>query len=144
MSNEGKIVKIHYVGTLDDGEKFDSSYDRGEPIEFECMKGEVVKGFDEAVCDMQVGDKKKIHLEPEEAYGYRNENLIHVVPLEVIPNSEKLPSEGTIFFRGADDRPIPANIVAKDDKSITFDMNHPMAGKALNFELELLDVSDHE
>ncbi len=144
MSNEGKVVKIHYVGTLDDGEKFDSSYDRGEPIEFTCMAGEVVKGFDNAVRDMEVGEKKKIHLEPDEAYGNKNDELIQQVQLDMIPNSADLPDSGTIYFQGPDGRPIPAEIVAKDDSTITFDMNHPMAGKPLNFELELVEVKDPE
>lgn len=142
MSNEGKKVKIHYKGTLDDGEVFDSSYDRGEPIEFVCMAGEVVKGFDSAVCDMKVGEKKSIHLEPEEAYGERNEAMMQKVSLNQIPNAEQLPDSGTIYFQGPDGLPIPAEIVAKDDETITFDMNHPMAGKPLNFELELVEVSD--
>lgn len=142
MSNEGKKVKIHYKGTLDDGEVFDSSYDRGEPIEFVCMAGEVVKGFDNAVCDMEVGEKKSIHLEPEDAYGERNEAMIQKVPLNQIPNADQLPDSGTIYFQGPDGLPIPAEIVEKDDETITFDMNHPMAGKPLNFELELVEVSD--
>ena len=142
MSNEGKIVKMHYVGTLDDGEKFDSSYDHGEPIEFTCMDGTVVKGFDEAARDMQVGDKKTIHLEPDEAYGPVRDELIQVVPLSAIPNAADLPDSGTIYFQGPDGRPIPAEIVAKDDEKITFDMNHPLAGKPLNFDLELVEVKD--
>lgn len=142
MSNEGKVVKIHYVGTLDNGEKFDSSYDHGEPIEFTCMAGSVVKGFDEAVRDMELGEKKTIHLEPDEAYGPVRDDLIQVVPLSAIPNAADLPDSGTIYFQGPDGRPIPAEIVAKDDANVTFDMNHPMAGKPLNFELELVEVKD--
>lgn len=142
MSNEGKTVKIHYKGTLDDGEVFDSSYDRGEPIEFVCMKGQVVKGFDNAVKDMKVGEKKSIHLEPDEAYGEKDEALVQTVPLIQIPNSADLPDSGTIYFQGPDGQPVPAEIVSKDDENITFDLNHPMAGKPLNFELELVEVKD--
>ncbi len=142
MSNEGKLVKIHYKGTLDDGEVFDSSYDRGEPIEFECMAGTVIKGFDDAVKDMEVGEKKSIHLEPEDAYGPVNEDLLQTVPLSGIPNADKLPDSGTVYFQGPDGMPIPAEIVKKDEESVTFDMNHPMAGKPLNFELELVEVND--
>lgn len=144
MSNEGKVVKIHYIGTLDDGKKFDSSYDHGEPIEFTCMAGDVIKGFDDAVVSMEIGDKKTIHLEPEDAYGEIREELIQEIPLEAIPNAADLPDSGTIYFQGADGRPIPAEIVGKDDTKVTFDMNHPMAGKALNFELELVEIKDPE
>lgn len=142
MSNEGKVVKVHYKGTLDDGEVFDSSYDHNEPIEFTCMGGQMIKGFDEAVCDMKVGEKKKIHLEPEEAYGDKDERLVQTVELEMIPNAQDLPDSGTIYLQGPDGMPIPAEIVEKTDKTVTFDMNHPMAGKPLNFELELVEVSD--
>ena len=142
MSNEGKVVKVHYKGTLDDGDVFDSSYDHNEPIEFTCMAGQMIKGFDEAVRDMQVGEKKKIHLEPEEAYGEKNDELVQTIPLDMIPNAADLPESGTIYFQGPDGMPIPAEIVGIEDGKATFDMNHPMAGKPLNFELELVEVAD--
>ncbi len=142
MSNEGKIVKIHYKGTLDDGEQFDSSYDRGEPIEFKCMEGTVIKGFDDAVVDMNVGDKKSIHLEPSEAYGEYDEKLVMTAPIENIPNAADLPVGETIYLQGPDGMPFPATVVSVDDKEAKFDMNHPLAGKPLNFELELVEVKD--
>ena len=72
MSNKGKKVKVHYTGTLDDGTKFDSSRDRNEPIEFTCMAGQMIPGFDKAVEDMQVGEVRDVHLEPKDAYGESN------------------------------------------------------------------------
>ena len=69
MSNQGKKVKTHYRGTLDDGTQFDSSYDRGEPLEFTCGAGQMIKGFDAAVVDMQVGEKKTVHIPAADAYG---------------------------------------------------------------------------
>lgn len=140
MSNEGKTVKIHYKGTLDDGEVFDSSYERDEPIEFVVGSGHVIKGFDEGVKDMKVGDKKTIHIEPDEAYGQKDPGLVQTVSLSEIPNSADLPDSGTIYFQGPDGQPIPAEIVEKTDDQVTFDLNHPLAGKALNFDLELVDV----
>lgn len=144
MSNEGKKVKIHYTGTTDDGEKFDSSYDRDEPIEFVCMSGQVIKGFDDAVKDMAVGDKKTIHLEPAEAYGEVNQDLIQQVPLENIPNAENLPVGETIYMHapGSDSQLVPMRVVSIEDGVATFDMNHPLAGKPLNFDLELVEVED--
>lgn len=140
MSNEGKVVRIHYTGTTDDGKKFDSSYDRNDPIEFTCGAGQVIKGFDEAVMDMAVGDKKTIHLEPAEAYGEVNEELIQEVPLENIPNAEELPLGETIYMHGPDGQPIPMVVAKIEDGKATFDMNHPLAGKPLNFDLELVEV----
>lgn len=144
MSNEGKKVKIHYVGTLDDGTQFDSSVDRGEPIEFVCMSGQVIAGFDEAVKDMEVGEKKKIRLEPKDAYGEVDEELIQTVPYDIFPQAADLPPVGEmIFLSAADGSPIPATVKeCNPDGFVVIDMNPPMAGKTLNFDLELVSVED--
>ncbi len=142
MSNEGKMVKIHYTGSLDDGEVFDTSRLRDEPIEFECMAGTVIKGFDDAVRDMEVGDKKHIHLEPEEAYGERREELVQTVPVDQVPNAQDLPVGESVYMQGPDGHPFPVKVVSVDDENVVFDMNHPLAGKPLNFELELMEVRD--
>lgn len=144
MSNEGKIVKIQYTGTLDDGTKFDSSYDHGEPIEFKCMAGDVIKGFDDAVADMNVGDKKTIHLEPADAYGEIREDLIREVPVDQVPNADQLPVGDTVYMQGPDGMPFPVQVAKIENGMVTFDMNHPLAGKPLNFELELVEVNDPE
>lgn len=140
MSNEGKTVKIHYRGTLDNGEQFDSSYDRNEPLEFVCMSGAVIKGFDDGVVDMEVGEKKTIHIEPADAYGESDPSLIQKVPMEHVPDAEKLPVGETIYLRTPVGQPMPAKVAEVADGFVTFDMNHPLAGQALNFELELLEV----
>lgn len=141
MSNEGKKVKVHYTGTFDNGEVFDTSIDRGEPLEFTCMAGMVVPGFDAAVVDMTVGEKKKVHLEPEEAYGEANEALIQTIPTSNIPNANELPVGETVYMQ-TPMGPQPVQVVSVDDENVVLDMNHPMAGKPLNFELELVEVSD--
>lgn len=140
MSNEGKKVKVHYVGTLDDGTKFDSSRDRGEPLAFTCMAGQMIKGFDEAVRDMEVGQVVDVHLEPAEAYGERDERLVQKIPLDQLPGAEELSVGQRVMLSGPMGQPLPASVVAKDDTNITFDLNHEMAGKALNFNIELLEV----
>ena len=89
MSNENKKCRVHYEGTFNDGTKFDSSYDRGEPLEFICGAGQMIKGFDEAVKDMAVGEIKNIHLMPEEAYGMPDERNILTINMDQMPGHRK-------------------------------------------------------
>ena len=88
--NVGKTCRTHYKGTFNDGTQFDSSYDRGEPLEFVCGAGQMIKGFDAAVADMEVGEVKDIHLMPEEAYGQPNPDAIFEVEIADLPGSEEL------------------------------------------------------
>ena len=140
MSNEGKKVKVHYVGTLDDGTKFDSSRDRGEPLAFTCMAGQMIAGFDAAVRDMEVGDTVTIRLEPEDAYGPRRMDLVQTMPLAQLPGAEKLVVGQRVMLGTPTGQPLQATVTDKTDTAITFDMNHEMAGKALTFEIELLEA----
>ena len=130
MSNDGKKVKVHYVGTLDDGTKFDSSRDRGEPLAFTCMAGQMIKGFDEAVREMEVGQVVDVRLEPAEAYGERDERLVQTVPVAQMPGAENLSVGDRVMLTSPMGQPFPAVVAAVEDGNITFDMNHEMAGKA--------------
>lgn len=141
MSNEGKTVSVHYTGTLDDGTKFDSSYDRNQPLEFTCMAGQMIKGFDEAVRDMEVGQTVNIHLEPSEAYGERREDLIYEFPMEQVREDMRSLKVGEhVMLQGPMGQPIPAVVSKVTPSSIFVDLNHEMAGKALNFEITLLSA----
>ena len=140
MSNVNKTCKVHYTGTFNDGTKFDSSYDRGEPLEFVCGAGMMIKGFDEAVKDMEVGEVKKIHLMPEEAYGYPDPENIFSVNITELPGSEELSVGEQVYLSNELGQPFPVKVTDKDDVTITFDANHEMAGKELNFEIELIEV----
>lgn len=142
MSNEGKQVRVHYVGTLDDGTKFDSSRDRGEPLEFVCMAGQMIPGFDAAVRDMEVGQTQTIRLEPEHAYGPRRDDMLITLPIAQMPGAERAVAGMRVMLADPMGRPMPAVVAAKDDQTITFDLNHEMAGKALTFEIELLEVAE--
>ena len=142
MSNEGMKVSVHYVGTLDDGSVFDSSRDRDQPLDFVCMAGQMIPGFDAAVRDMQIGEIKKIHLEPSEAYGDYSEELVIEVPLPLLPHADELEEGAMVILYNPQGVPTPALVVEKNDRSVVFDTNHMLAGKALNFEIELLEVSE--
>ena len=138
--NTGKHVKVHYRGTLDDGTQFDSSYDRGEPLAFVCGAGQMIAGFDAAVADMELGEVVQVHLLPHEAYGERNPNAVLVIEISQLPGSENLEMGQMVHLVGADGRPFPVTVVAKDDTTISLDANHELAGKALNFQIELVEV----
>lgn len=140
MSNENKKCKVHYTGTFNDGTKFDSSYDRGEPLEFVCGAGMMIKGFDEAVKDMEVGQIKDIHLMPEEAYGQPDPENIFTVQISSLTGSEELTKGQQVYLSNELGQPFPVKVVEKDETTITFDANHEMAGKELNFKIELVEV----
>ena len=142
MSNEGKKVKVHYVGTLDDGTKFDSSRDRNEPLEFTCMAGQMIKGFDAAVKDMELGQFVDVHIPAAEAYGERRNDLMQTVPVSMLPGAENLSTGDKVMLASPSGQPFPATVAKVEDGNITFDMNHEMAGKDLNFNIELLEVAE--
>ncbi len=136
--NVGKTCRVHYRGTFNDGTEFDSSYDRNEPLEFICGVGQMIEGFDRAVADMEVGQEVDIHLEPSEAYGEADPDAILTVKRERLHGAEHLTVGQRIHLRNQYGQPFPAQVTAIDDQSITFDANHPMAGKELNFHIELV------
>ena len=138
--NVGKTCRTHYRGTLNDGTQFDSSYDRGEPLEFICGAGQMIKGFDAAVADMEVGQIIDVHLMPEEAYGMADPNAIFTLEIAQLPGSEDLSVGQQVYLSNQYGQPFPVRVTAKDEKNITFDANHEMAGKELNFRIELVEV----
>ena len=138
--NAGRIVRVHYEGTLNDGTKFDSSYDRGEPLEFMCGAGMMIAGFDKAVVDMAIGEVKNIHLMPEEAYGERDPEAILKIQQDWMPGCEKLNVGERVVLTNPVGQPFPATVIDKDEFTITFDANHEMAGKELNFKIELVEI----
>lgn len=140
VANDGKKVKVHYVGTLSDGEKFDSSRDRGEPIEFTCMAGQMIPGFDAAVRDMEVGETVTVTIPAAEAYGERDESKIAKLQIGMLPGAENLQVGQHIRLATTAGVPMPCVVIAKDDETFTLDMNHMLAGKDLTFEIELLEA----
>ena len=138
--NVGKTCRTHYRGTFNDGTQFDSSYDRGEPLEFVCGAGQMIKGFDAAVADMEVGQIVDVHLMPEEAYGMPDPNAVFTIEIEQLPGAEALEVGQQAYLSNQYGQPFPVKVTAKEEKTITFDANHEMAGKELNFRIELVEV----
>jgi len=137
----GMYVSVDYTGTMGNGEQFDSNEGRA-PLEFKVGEGQVIKGFEEAVLGMTLNEKKTFTIPPEEAYGQRDESFTYEIPTSDIP-SEIAPQVGqTLALRSPDGREIPARISAMDDNKVTFDLNHPLAGESLTFEIQIKTISD--
>ena len=139
--NAGKTVRVHYRGTFDDGSQFDSSFDRGEPLEYVCGTGMMIPGFDAAVVDMEVGDSLDVHLMPEDAYGMPDPNRVLRLKIAELPGSEDLTVGQKVYLSSPSGQSFSVVVTAKDDENITLDANHEMAGKALNFHIELLSAT---
>ena len=138
--NVGKTCRTHYRGTFNDGTEFDSSYKRGEPLEFVCGSGMMIRGFDAAVAGMKVGEKVSVHLMPSEAYGEKDPNAVFTVETAKMPGAENLTVGQKVYLQSAQGQPFPVTVAEKTDTTITFDANHEMAGRELNFLIELVEV----
>tara|TARA_R100001463_G_scaffold12745_6_gene34342 strand:- start:16876 stop:17310 length:435 start_codon:yes stop_codon:yes gene_type:complete len=136
----GDKVKVHYIGTLKDGSQFDNSRDRGEGLEFAIDDGNLLKGFNDAVKDLGVGEKATINIKAPEAYGEYVTEAVITVKKEEFPPAMQFEMNG--FVQGQDNqgRPVQGQIIKIEDDSINLDLNHPLAGEDLNFEIELLEV----
>jgi peptidylprolyl isomerase len=138
---KGNKVKVHYVGTLEDGEEFDNSYKRGEPIEFTVGQGQMIKGFDDGVLDLSVGEKTTLNLSPEDAYGNVDERAFIPVEKTNFPPEFKFEVGEMVQGRTQQGMPVNAKIMEIHDNEVVLDMNHPLAGKTLNFDVEVVEIS---
>lgn len=136
----GDKVKVHYVGSLEDGTVFDSSRE-GEPMEFAVGERMLIPGFEDAVIGMSVGDSKTVSIPPEDAYGSSIEELVTVVERSQIPSSLE-PKIGMMLQANSDDgMVVPFTVKEVTEDSVTLDGNHPLAGKGLTFKIELLEIA---
>lgn len=133
----GDTVRVHYTGHLSDGSQFDSSEGR-EPIEFTLGAGEVIPGFDEAVSGLNVGDSATVTIPAAEAYGEKEEGMVQSVPLSMFP--EKPEVGWLIELASPDGQRLAATVVEIGDEDVLIDLNHPLAGQDLTFDLQLVEV----
>lgn len=138
MIADGKTVRIHYTGTLNDGTQFDSSAGR-DPLEFETGSGMVIPGFDSAVRDMEVGGKKTVTIPAAEAYGEAREEMIGELPKDRFPAEMEL-AVGMQLQMMSPQGPLPVIVREIKEESVVLDANHPLAGQDLTFALELVEI----
>lgn len=142
MSN--KRVKVNYVGTFEDGTEFDSSKSKGSPLVFELGTNQVIKGFEDAVSDMGLGEVRDITLSPSEAYGEAQPELVREVPLNLFPADFEFKVGAAVQGQAPNGQPLLAVIQDVLESSVVLDFNHPLAGKTLNFEIEFLGYEEEE
>ncbi|MFH1827990.1 MAG: peptidylprolyl isomerase [Nanoarchaeota archaeon] len=137
---KGDKIKVDYTGTLDDGTVFDSSEKHGQPLEFEAGTGKVIKGFDDAVIGMKKGDEKDIKINSADAYGNPDHNLVKQVPINQLPPGQEI-KPGMMFLVGLPNgSKIPAAVKEVTKEEATINLNHPLAGKNLNFKIKIVDI----
>ncbi len=137
----GDIIKVEYVGTFEDGTIFDSTKNNGNiPLKFEVGAGKIIPGFDKSVVGKSVGEEYNIKLQPFESYGEYKDGLLQTIPKDSFPKDQE-PKEGMmIMIMNSHGHPIPASIKKVKKETCTIDLNHPMAGKILNFKIKILET----
>jgi peptidylprolyl isomerase len=136
----GQTVSVHYVGTLDDGTEFDSSRNRGEALTFQVGSGQLIAGFDAALPGMVVGEVKKVALASSDAYGDVNPEAFQRTSRSAFPGEYVFNVGEGVQGTNQEGQPVSARIHALSEDEVTLDFNHPLAGKNLNFEIELVDI----
>jgi peptidylprolyl isomerase len=138
QAKQGDTVRVHYTGTLEDGQEFDSS--RGlDPLTFTLGAGSVIQGFDDAVTGMAVGDEKRVTIPAAEAYGPRREELTLRLPRAELPPDLEI-EEGSQLRMEQGEQSVVVTVREVDDESVTLDANHPLAGESLTFNLRLVEI----
>lgn len=140
-AKSGDTVRVHYTGTLDDGTVFDSSRD-GEPLEFVLGEGQVIEGFEEALLGMSEGESREVELPPDKAYGERSDELVISVDRDELPEDLDPEVGQTLAVDTGDEEEMAAWVAEVGEDAITVDLNHPLAGRTLAFEVELVELPE--
>ena len=137
--SDGDTVKVHYTGKFDDGTVFDTSRN-GDPLEFTLGANEVISGFEAAVVGMEAGETKTVTVPPEQAYGPHDDELVLVVERSTLPDDLDAEVGDQLEMQHPDGGPISLTVADISESTVTLDMNHPLAGEQLTFDLELVEV----
>lgn len=137
MIEKGNVVSVHYTGRFENGEVFDSSIGR-EPLKFQFGSGQLITGFEEAILGKSVGDKVSINITPDKSYGKIREDLIVKVKHDQMPG--KVEVGQTLQAQASNGQEINVTVTEITDDYVMIDANHPLAGKNLIFEIEVLEI----
>ncbi len=137
---KGNKLKVEYTGLLDDGTVFDSSEKHNKPLEFEAGAGMVIKGFDDAVLGMELNEEKEVKISSKDAYGEKRDELVIKMPVENIPKDQDIKKGMMLIMGTPEGQQMPAVVLDIDNKDVTLDLNHPLAGKNLTFKLKLVSI----
>lgn len=138
QATNGDTVRVAYVGTFTDGTEFDSTAESG-PIEVKIGNGTIDARFESALVGLSPGDKTNVSLDADDAYGPHDPRLVQVVPRAQMPSDVNLAVGGALQASDQQGKTLRLTIVALDDHNVTLDANHPLAGKDVSFELELVE-----
>lgn len=139
QASAGATVSIHYTGTLDDGSQFDSSAGR-DPLTFQMGEGQIIQGLEAALDGMRVGEKKTVTIPAEQAYGPRHDEAVQEVPRAMIPDHIPLDLGTALQMQTPNGQMLPVTVSGVTDETVTLDANHPLAGKALTFAVEIIEI----
>lgn len=140
QAKHGDTVKVHYTGKLDDGTVFDTSAGR-EPLAFKLGEGKVIPGFEEAVMGMSPGDSKTITIAHGDAYGPRQDDRVQTIDRNLLPADLKLEKDRFLRMTQPGGQAVMVKVVDFSDSTVTLDLNHPLAGQDLTFDIELVEIS---
>ena len=138
--NNGAVISVHYKGTLEDGSTFDSSYDRGSPISFTVGTGQMIEGFETNILGMSLGETKTFTIPSDRAYGPHMTEAIHSVPKTSFPSDFDFEIGSVVSGSQESGQPVVGRIMKENENDVVLDFNHPMAGKDLTFEVELVNL----
>ena len=136
--NSGTKVKVHYTGTFNDGKVFDSSEGK-EPLEFTIGSNQIIPRFENGIKDMKLNEEKTIKVEAKDAYGERDERMVIAVPRNKFP--PEIEANGQLLLKGPEGQRIPAKIKEIKENEVMIGLNHPLAGKELNFKVKVVEIN---
>jgi len=136
---KGDLVQVHYTGKLSDGEEFDSS--RGEePLKVEIGAGQLIQGFEDGLLGMSIGESKTVIIPPDQAYGLRHEEMVRAVTLDQLPDSLEVQEGMILESSDQQGHRVELRVTEIDGDKVVLDMNHPLAGETLTFDIEVVEI----